>query len=47
MYTLVIVTKKSYFNPHLRMGGDWEGVKNSITGPIISIHTSVWEVTEQ
>ena len=33
------------FNPHLRMGGDWDIIKTIAKGLKISIHTSVWEVT--
>ncbi len=33
------------FNPHLRMGGDYVAAYSNKRAGVISIHTSVWEVT--
>ena len=35
-----------YFNPHLRMGGDLDDYAEKLGISVISIHTSVWEVTQ-
>jgi len=41
----VFIILNPNFNPHLRMGGDFATAIAANLKTIISIHTSVWEVT--